>query len=622
MCVLRAEVLEEVPTTLGAGDARVVAADQRIVRRRRRPHSATEDSLTGLEREDAAGLFPAEDGERRAVAQKRSRPYGPHGGLAPIAAIPTGRVRERGGHEDGGQATRVRCVLRFVVDPLLIAGPPVRRRSRSAAGRLWFQVRIPPRVPARIIPGRKGTRSRGAGAPYPGVVPDRSQAVSTGSTLLAGTTGSRTPQRNAIAQARFVRRYSARNSSCMVPASLSIEYRGSRPWARGILRPRLQLEIDETARILVIDDEQEVCDLVSMALERQGASVAACTSAHKALELIATEDFDAVLTDLGMPEMPGIEVCERVAGINPALPVVVLTGQGSMEMAIAAMRAGAYDFITKPVDPKLIALAVGRAVEHRKLTAELKRLHGAMAAQSMPSGLIGSSGPMKRIHETIARVAASEASVLVHGETGTGKELVARRIHATSLRKDGPFVAINCAAVPHTLLESELFGHARGAFTDAKSDRAGLFVQANKGTLFLDEIGEMPLEMQAKLLRALQERTVRPVGGNNDVAFDARLITATNRDLEEEVEQKRFREDLFYRIHVVRIDVPPLRDRAADVPELAQYFLQRHAERSGKPALGISTRRRASSSRTTGRATCASWRTASSAPSRSLGSIR
>ena len=342
------------------------------------------------------------------------------------------------------------------------------------------------------------------------------------------------------------------------------------------------------ARIIVIDDEQEVCDLVSMALERQGASVVACTSANKALELIATEDFDAVLTDLGMPEMPGTEVCERVAGINPSLPVAVLTGQGSMEMAIAAMRAGAYDFITKPVDPKLIALAVGRAVEHHKLTTELKRLRGAMAAQSTPSGLIGSSGPMKRIHETIARVAASEASVLVHGETGTGKELVARRIHATSLRKDGPFVAINCAAVPHTLLESELFGHARGAFTDAKSDRAGLFVQANKGTLFLDEIGEMPLEMQAKLLRALQERTVRPVGGNSDIAFDARLIAATNRDLEEEVEQKRFREDLFYRIHVVRIDVPPLRDRAADVPELAQYFLQRHAERSGKPALGIS----------------------------------
>ena len=344
------------------------------------------------------------------------------------------------------------------------------------------------------------------------------------------------------------------------------------------------------ARILVIDDEQDLCALLTMALEREGASVVACTSARKALEHLATEEFDAVLTDLGMTEMGGIEVCQRVAGTNPGLPVLVVTGHASLETAIAAMRAGAYDFITKPInDPALITLAVERAVEHSRLHAELKRLRHQVEASETPSNIVGSSSAMRRVHETIARIAGGDSSVLIHGETGTGKELIARRIHATGTRKDGPFIAINCAAIPSALLESELFGHTRGAFTDAKNDRAGLFVQAHHGTLFLDEIGEMPLEMQAKLLRALQERKVRPVGANVEVAFDARLVTATNRDLEEEIEQKRFREDLFYRINVVRIGVPPLRERSSDVLALAQYFLGRHAERTGTPSLGVST---------------------------------
>ena len=343
------------------------------------------------------------------------------------------------------------------------------------------------------------------------------------------------------------------------------------------------------ARILVIDDEQDLCDLLKIAIERTGAVVVACTSAREALEHLATEEFDAVLTDLGMSEMGGIEVCERIAGTNPGLPVLVVTGHVSLDQAIAAMRVGAYDFITKPIsDPELITLAVARAVEHYQLRTELRRLRREVEAAAAPSTLVGASGAMRRVHDMIARIAAGDSSVLIHGETGTGKELVARRIHVTGTRKDGPFVAINCAAIPSTLLESELFGHARGAFTDAKSERAGLFVQAHHGTLFLDEIAEMPLEMQSKLLRALQERRVRPVGSNTEVAFDARLVTATNRDLEEEIEQKRFREDLFYRINVVRIRVPPLRERSSDVLELAQFFLGRHAERSGKPVLGVS----------------------------------
>jgi two-component system response regulator HydG len=343
------------------------------------------------------------------------------------------------------------------------------------------------------------------------------------------------------------------------------------------------------ARILVIDDEEDVCALLTEALEREGASVVTCTSAKAALDLVRNDDFDVVLTDLSMPEMSGTDVCEHVAGSRPGLPVIVVTGQGSLETAIAAIRVGAYDFVNKPVDPHLLSLAVARAVQHRKLNNELKRLREAVEAASAPSGIVGSSGAMRRVHDTVARIADGDASVLIHGETGTGKELLARSIHESSRRKAGPFVAINCAAVPASLLESELFGHARGAFTDAKTDRVGLFVQANGGTLFLDEIAEMPLSMQAKLLRALQERTVRPVGANAEVSFDARIVAATNRDLEEEVSEKRFREDLFYRVNVVRIDIPPLRERSSDVLELAAHFLNRLAERTGKSALTVST---------------------------------
>jgi two-component system response regulator HydG len=286
--------------------------------------------------------------------------------------------------------------------------------------------------------------------------------------------------------------------------------------------------------------------------------------------------------------MDGLEVCQRVTASKPNLPVIVITGQGSMDTAIGAMRAGAYDFITKPIDPKLLTISVARALQHRRVHAEVKRLREAVKGAPSPEGVIGSSRAMQKIYETIARVADSDASVLVRGETGVGKELVARRCHATSRRKDGPFVAINCAAVPPSLLESELFGHARGAFTDAKVERMGLFVQANRGTLFLDEIGELPLELQPKLLRALQERRVRPVGANAEVSFDARIIAASNRELEEEIEERRFREDLYYRINVVRIDIPPLRERDTDVLELAQHFLAAHAARSGKPILGLS----------------------------------
>jgi two-component system, NtrC family, response regulator HydG len=344
-------------------------------------------------------------------------------------------------------------------------------------------------------------------------------------------------------------------------------------------------------QVLVVDDEQETCDLLEMALVRHGFKVTTSSNAQRALELVAAQDFDVVLTDLSMPEMSGLDLCERVLGTRPNMPVVVITGQGSLETAIGAIRVGAYDFITKPVDPKLLFLSVSRAIQHRRLQDEVKRLRQAVESGEgdAASIIVGQSAAMRKVYELISRVGESDASVLIHGETGTGKELIARGIHMRSRRKDGPFVAINCAAVPHSLLESELFGHARGAFTDAKAQRTGLFVQASGGTLFLDEIGELPLDVQPKLLRALQERKVRPVGANHEIPFDARIVAASNRNLEDEVYEKRFREDLYYRINVVKIDVPPLRERGGDVLHLSQHFLKQFAQRNDKATLELST---------------------------------
>ena len=342
------------------------------------------------------------------------------------------------------------------------------------------------------------------------------------------------------------------------------------------------------AHALVIDDEPEMCEMLAMALAEQGVQARTATSAQEALELLAREAFDLVLTDLNMPVMDGLKLCVRVAEVQPSVPVVVVTGRSDLDTAIGAMRAGAYDFLVKPVDLDLLSLVAARAVQHSRLRAEVKRLRAVVDATTGPSDIIGSSAPMRRVQETIARVLDSDATVVICGETGTGKEMVARRIHATSRRSEGPFVSINCAAVPQSLLESELFGHVRGAFTDAKASRTGLFLEADRGTLFLDEIAEMPVEMQPKLLRALQERKVRPVGSNEEVSFDTRIVAATNRDLDEEVYEKRFREDLYYRINVVRIDVPPLRERAGDVLDLAQHFLAQHAARTGRAMLGVS----------------------------------
>jgi DNA-binding NtrC family response regulator len=341
-------------------------------------------------------------------------------------------------------------------------------------------------------------------------------------------------------------------------------------------------------RILVVDDDRRMCELLEAGLGRKGFSVSIRTSASEALDDLSLADVEAVVTDLNMKGMSGLELCERIAASFPDVPVVVITGFGSLETAVAAIRVGAYDFITKPFEIDELLFALDRAVQHKRLRDEVKRLRIVAGETRGETGLLGTSETIRKVEDLIERIADSEATVLITGESGTGKELVAKALHRRGKRAAGPFVAINCAAVPETLLESELFGHARGAFTDARAARTGLFVQANGGTLFLDEIGDLPLGLQPKLLRALQERVVRPLGGHSEIRFDVRVVAASNRDLASAVEEGRFREDLFFRINVIHVEMPPLRARGGDVLLLAQEFVRRICESSGKQVVGLS----------------------------------
>lgn len=338
--------------------------------------------------------------------------------------------------------------------------------------------------------------------------------------------------------------------------------------------------------ILVVEDDQDAAVIMAATLRKQGWECTTCGGVEQALLLMAQQAFDLVLTDVHLGAQTGIELCRRIRDAHPDTLVIVITGQGTIDVAIEAIRAGAYDFELKPISAEALAVSVRRGLEHQSLRREVTRLRERVGAASIHS-IVGESPAVRELTDLITRVATSDATVLIIGESGTGKELVAREIHDHGPRADQPFVAINCAAMPASLLESELFGHVKGAFTDARRDRPGLILQAGKGTLFLDEIGEMPLEMQAKLLRVLQERKVRPVGGDEEVEYEARLVTATNRDLETEVEEKRFREDLYYRINVVHVPVPPLRARQGDILLLAQHFISRIAKRTDKPVEGL-----------------------------------
>src|SRR5688572_20132227 len=329
--------------------------------------------------------------------------------------------------------------------------------------------------------------------------------------------------------------------------------------------------------IVLVEDDVDAAMILRDSLRRRGLDVHEVHSAQECLDWIAEHPADVVVSDIQMAGMSGLELCAKLKDVCPDALTIMVTGQSGLDTAIEAIRAGAYDFIVKPVKSDVLAIAVARALEHVALKHQLRKLREHAAAGW--NGIVGQSPPVRKMNEMIDRVAASDATVLVTGESGTGKELVAKALHALSPRASEPFVAINCAAMPAPLLESELFGHLRGAFTDAKRTRSGLFAQAGNGTIFLDEVGEMPLEMQVKLLRVLQERKVRPVGGDEEQPIHARVITATNRNLEAEVEAKRFREDLFYRIHVVSIAVPALREREGDILLLAHFFLKKSADR-------------------------------------------
>ncbi|HVR19578.1 MAG TPA: sigma-54 dependent transcriptional regulator [Polyangiaceae bacterium] len=338
-------------------------------------------------------------------------------------------------------------------------------------------------------------------------------------------------------------------------------------------------------RILVVDDEPDACEVVRQVLEGEGYSATAETSPYSALEKIATQAFDLVLTDIAMAEMNGLTLCREILDARPGMPVILVTGKGSISTVIAALRLGARDFLMKPLDAESLVSAVARSLRHLPLRAVVAAPSEEAAgphSELTLTGMAGSCPGMREVYEVVRSLSDSLVSVVVDGETGTGKESIARALHANSKLRSGPFVALSCAAMPAGLLESELFGHLRGAFTDAKTTTKGLFVEANGGTLLLDEIGELPLELQPKLLRALQERKVRPLGGNEELPFDCRIVATTNRDLEVEVREKRFREDLYYRLNVVRITVPPLRERGDDVLLLAHYFLKRFAKSAGR----------------------------------------
>lgn len=334
-------------------------------------------------------------------------------------------------------------------------------------------------------------------------------------------------------------------------------------------------------RVVVVDDDRAMCDMLAAALRTLGFEVTTFDRADPALEHILSTPTDIVLTDVRMPGSDGLDLCTQVHVAKPRLPVIVLTGFGSLDAAVQAMRAGAYDFLSKPVELEELEFAVQRAAEKCELTRQVRKYR---LASRRPDGLHGDSPGFLRVVDQIPRAAASDLPVLIQGETGTGKELFARALHEASPRAEAPFVAVNCAAIPEGLIESELFGHVRGAFTSASAERTGLFVQAGEGTLFLDEVGELPLQVQPKLLRLLQERAARPVGSDSEVPVRCRIIAATNIDLRAAAECGRFRSDLYYRLAVIELSLPPLRDRVGDILGLAQLFIARWADATGVEA--------------------------------------
>jgi two-component system, NtrC family, response regulator PilR len=334
--------------------------------------------------------------------------------------------------------------------------------------------------------------------------------------------------------------------------------------------------------ILIIDDEKSLLELLGLVFKKEGYGVKTASSAVKALELLDKNGIDLVITDIKMPQKSGMDILKAVKDRTPEMPVIMITAYGSIQQAIEALKAGALDYVVKPFDVEELKIIVARGLEKRRLKEENILLKKDLREKYSFERMIGKSRTMQEIYNLIEKVATTDSTVLVTGESGTGKEMAARAIHGQSHRRDGQFVSINCAALPENLLESELFGHAKGSFTGAIAEKKGMFEAAGRGTLFLDEVGEMSPWTQVKLLRALQERTIRRVGGNDEIPVDVRIIAATNQDLKRRIQEGKFREELFYRLNVISFEMPPLRKRVEDIPILVAHFLQKHCEKMGK----------------------------------------
>lgn len=345
---------------------------------------------------------------------------------------------------------------------------------------------------------------------------------------------------------------------------------------------------NETKRILVLDDEEMIRDLLQETFQKSGYEVITANNGKETLERIGKETFDLLITDIRLPDISGMQILTRVKKKHPDLGIVMITAYGSIKNAVKAMKQGAFDYITKPFNLDEMEVVVEKYFEYRSLVDENRYLRSELDRKFQFKNIVGTSEPMERVFESIRMVARSKATVLIQGASGTGKELVARAIHYNSPRKDGPFITTNCAALPEGVVESELFGHEKGAFTGAYRTNKGRFEMADGGTLLLDEVSEIDLGLQAKLLRVLQEREIERVGGGKPISVDVRIIATTNRELQREVEAGKFREDLYYRLNVVPIHLPRISDRREDIPLLVQHFVRRYSEENGIPLKGIS----------------------------------
>lgn len=345
--------------------------------------------------------------------------------------------------------------------------------------------------------------------------------------------------------------------------------------------------MSEVSSILVVDDEKSICEFLEIMLKREGYEVETVLSAKEALAKLKNKKFAVVISDISMPEMTGIELLGKIKSIHYETSVIIMTAFGSTERAVEAMKLGASDYITKPFQIEDMKQAVRTAALHSKAKKALPLSHADSGSFNARRAIVGKSPQITQLFELIEKVAKTKANVMILGESGTGKELVAQAIHMNSQERSKPFVAINCAAVPESLFESEIFGHKKGAFTGAQQDKIGILKEADGGTLFLDEVGDIPLAAQVKMLRAIQQRSFRPVGGSEDIQVDVRFICATNKNLEEMSQKGQFREDLFYRLNVIQIKLPPLRERKEDIPDLSKNFLAKYSLSLGKPVQEI-----------------------------------